>query len=343
MLSVKSWTGVSRLAWGCLIGWATCTYAGVEVSAGGLLLVANKGNQTLSIVDPVSGATLAAVPEAGITGHEVVASADGRRAFVPIYSNTGVGHAGTDGQLIRVIDLAKQEVVGTVDLGRGLRPHCAVIGPRDGLLYVTTELGNDITVIDPDSLQIRHTIPTGQPESHMLVLSHDGKRGYTANVGPGTVSVLDIAAKKVVTIIPISAQTQRISISADDRHVFTADQTQPRLAVIDTATNGISTWIDLPSTGYGTAPTPDGRWLLVALNKINQVGLIDLNTLKLVRTVPVPKSPQEVLVQPDGKLAYVSCDASRQVAVIRIPDGQVTKLINTGPGTDGLAWARLSR
>lgn len=340
---LKSWTCASRLALGCLIGGAAGHDALAAESASGLLLVANKGNQTLSIVDPVSGTTLAAVPENGITGHEVVASADGRRAFVPIYSNTGVGHTGTDGQLIRVIDLATHEIVGTVDLGRGLRPHCAVIGPRDNLLYVTTELGNCVTVIDPDSLKILHTIPTGQPESHMLALTRDGKRGYTANVGPGTVSVLDIAARKVVTIIPISRQTQRISLSVDDRWVFTADQTQPRLAVIDTATNGISAWIDLPGTGYGTATTPDGRWLLVALNKINQVGLIDLHTLKLVRTLPVPKSPQEILVQPDGKLAYVSCDASRQVAVISLADWQVTKLINTGPGTDGLAWAGQTR
>ena len=81
----------------------------------------------------------------------------------------------------------------------------------------------------------------------------------------------------------------------------------------------------------------------MALNKISQVGLIDLHTLKLVRTLPVPKSPQEVLVQPDGKLAYVSCDASRQVAVISLADWQVTELFNTGPGTDGLAWARQTR
>ena len=96
----------------------------------------------------------------------------------------------------------------------------------------------------------------------------------------------------------------------------------------------------MPSTGYGTAPTPDGRWLIVALNKINKVAVIDLGTLKVVRTLEVPKSPQEVLIQPDGALAYVSCDASKQVAVIDLKDWKVTKLINTGPGTDGLAWAK---
>ena len=87
----------------------------------------------------------------------------------------------------------------------------------------------------------------------MLVISHDGKRGYTANVKPGTVSVLDMKARKTITVIPISASTQRISISKDDRMVFTSDQTKPQLAVIDTATNAVKTWVPLASPGYGTA------------------------------------------------------------------------------------------
>ena len=165
------------------------------------LLVAEKGQASLAIVDPQSGKVLASVPEGGVTGHEVIASADGRTAFVPIYGNSGVGKLGTDGQLIVAIDIASQKVVNTLDFGRGVRPHCPLIGPKDGLLYVTTELDKTISLIDPKTLKIVGTIPTGQPESHMLVLSHDGLRGYTANVGPGTVSVLDIHARKTIKII----------------------------------------------------------------------------------------------------------------------------------------------
>jgi YVTN family beta-propeller protein len=333
-----------RQSFRLLILWliSSCVISSLRAaeSSTGYLLVCNKGNQTLAIVDPPTGATVAVIPENGITGHEVAATSDGWLAFVPIYGNSGVGRPGTDGSLIRVVDVAKREVVGTVDLGKGVRPHCAVMGPRNGLLYVTTELDKSITVIEPATLKIVATIPTGQAESHMLAITRDGKRGYTANVGPGTVSVLDLEAKKVVAIIPVCGQTQRISLSVDDRRVFTSDQTAPRLAVIDAQTNGVSTWIDLPSTGYGTAPTPDGRWLLVALNRTNQVAVIDLQALKLVRTLDVPKSPQEILVQPDGTYAYVSCDASRQVAVIDLKEWKVAKLISTGPGTDGLAWAK---
>src|SRR5579864_4930552 len=157
------------------------------------LLVANKAANTLGLIDPDSGKQIATVAESGITAHEVVASPDGKLAFVPIYGNSGVGQPGSDGSTMDVVDLVTRRTIQTIDFGRGVRPHCAVIGPKDGLLYVTTELKQSVTIIDPRTFKIVGEIPTGQPESHMLAISPDGARGYTANVGPGTVSVLDIA------------------------------------------------------------------------------------------------------------------------------------------------------
>src|SRR5207245_6481338 len=136
------------------------------------------------------------VAENGTTGHEVAASPDGKLAYVPIYGNSGVGKPGTDGSNMVVIDIAARKVVGNVDFGHGVRPHCAVFGPKDGLLYVTTELDKTITIIDPKTLKIVGTIATGQPESHMLAIAPDGGRGYTANVGPGTVSIVALQPRK---------------------------------------------------------------------------------------------------------------------------------------------------
>jgi YVTN family beta-propeller protein len=304
-----------------------------------LLLVANKGDHTVSLVDPTAGKQVAAVDVKGVTGHELVASPDGKLAFVPIYGDSGVGQPGSDGSNLVVIDLASRKLTGDVDFGKGVRPHCAVIGPKDGLLYVTTELDQSITVIDPKTLKIVGKIPTGQPESHMLAITRDGRRGYTANVGPGTVSVLDLEARKTLAVIPVAPKVQRIALSVDDRYAFTSDQTKAQLAAIDTATNKINTWIPLPAEGYGAAPTPDGKWLVVALRTGNQVAVVDLHAMKVAHTVEVPAAPQEVLVSPDGKMAYVSCDASKKVAAIRTSDWRVDKLIETGPSTDGLAWA----
>ena len=304
-----------------------------------LLLAINQGDATLGIVDPRAGNQVATIAEGGVTGHEVAASFDGKLAYVPIYGDSSVGDPGSDGRELVVIDIAARKVVKRFDFGHGVRPHCVVMNPNDGLFYVTTELDRTVSIIDPKTLKLVGAIPTGQDESHMLVLSHDGRFGYTANVGPGSVSVLDLKARKLVSVIPVSQKTQRISISVDDRMVFTADQTNPRLAVIDTATNKLRTWIPLSAPGYGTAVTRDGRWLLVAIQSTPQVAVVDLQTLQVTRTIGVPPAPHEILIPPGSDVAYVSCTKSGKIAAISLSDWSIRKLIDAGNRVDGLGWA----
>jgi len=307
---------------------------------GPMLLVANQGDHTLSLVDPAAGKQIAVVPVGGVTGHEVAVSPDGKLAYVPIYGDSGVGKQGTDGTSMSAIDLASRKVVGSVDFGHGVRPHMPLYEPVSGKLYVTTELDRAVAVLDPKTLKIEGKIPTGADQSHMLVVSHDGKRGYTANVGPGSVSVLDMVGRKTIAVIPVSGKTQRISISRDDRLVFTADQTQPRMAVIDTTNNSVKSWITLPAVGYGSSVTLDGRWLLVQMDTLKQVAVIDLKTMKVARTVDVGGGTGEILMNPDGKVAYVSCPADGTVAEIDLTNWKVLKLIKAGQKADGMAWVK---
>jgi DNA-binding beta-propeller fold protein YncE len=307
----------------------------------GMLLAVNQGEATLGIVDPRAGKLVATIAEGDVTGHEVATSFDGKLAYVPIYGDSSVGDPGTDGRDLVVIDIGSRKVIRRFDFGHGVRPHCAVMNPNDGLLYVTTELDRTVTIIDPKTLKLVGAIPTGQEESHMLVLSHDGRFGYTANVGPGTVSVLDLKARKLISVVPVSQKTQRISISADDRTVFTADQTKPRLAVIDTVTNKLKTWIPLSASGYGTATTRDGHWILVAMQSTSQVAVVDLETLQVTRTIDVPPTPHEIFISPNNDLAYVSCTKSDKIAAISLSDWSIKYLIAAGNRVDGLGWASL--
>ncbi len=308
----------------------------------GLLLVANKGDETLSLIDPVEGSEIVAVNVGGTTAHEVTASPDGRFAWVPIYGDSGVGMPGSDGRTVNVIDLASKKLVDSVDLGNPTRPHCAVFGPRDGRLYVTAELTDSIEVIDPTRRKVVESLPTGDPESHMMVITSDGNRAYTSNVGPGTVSAIDIPGKKVIELIQISRMAQRIAISIDDKWVFTSDQIDPNIAVIDTSTNNVKTRVPLSDFSYGMAPTKDGRYLLAAMPSAGAVAVVDLPTMKVIKTIKVPPEPQEVLVRPDNQVAYVSCDLSKQVAAIDLSSWKVDKLIHAGGKADGLSWAPLT-
>jgi YVTN family beta-propeller protein len=312
----------------------------------GTLVVVNQAEHKVLLVEPELRRTFASIA-VGVNGHEAAVSPDARFIYVPIYGNSGVGKPGTDGATIDVIDIAKRQVSGSIQVGP-VRPHRAEFGP-DGLLYVTAEVGNTVKIIDPAGQKVTGEIPTGAPQSHMLVISPDGQRAYTANVGPGNISVLGIPARRLITVIPVATTIQRISMSPDGSRLFTHDQDAPRLAVIDlpnrksteaAASYKVSRWIDLPAVAYASAPTPDGKWLLVACMAKHLLLAIDMATLKIAKSFDLPESPSEILVTPDGAIAFVSCVSAGKIAMLDLRAWELQQPIVLTPGVDGLAWIR---
>ena len=308
----------------------------------GTLITANQGDNTLSFIDLASGNVAATVGEEGrVKVHELLLLPDGKTLFAPIYGDSGVGKAGSDGSELLVFDVPTRKVIHVIDFGKGLRPHDPVYDAKRKVVYVTTEIQQAITAVDAKTFKVLYTVPTGQPESHMFILSHDGRFGYTANVGPGTVSVMDMEAHKLITTIPVAAHIQRIAISNDDKTVFVSDTGTPRLAAIDTATRAVRGWVDLASQGYGAAATSDGKYLAICMPNAGAVGLVDLQSMKMIKKIDVSGKPQELLLSPDGTRAWASTFGPSQVAEIDTASWTLTRELPAGPRNDGLAWTPL--
>ena len=311
-------------------------------SAQSMLLVANQGDHSVSVIDTADGKRVGTIPENAVTGHEVEITPDGKTAFVPIYGSSGVGRPGTDGSQILVIDVPSRKIIHSISFDHGVRPHKPIYDRKRDILYVSTELDKTITAIDPKTYKILYAIPTGAEESHMFALTPNGKSAYVTNVDAGTVSVLDLDAKKLVTIIAVAPIVQRMAISLDGKYAFTSDYKDPRLAVIETASNKVKKYIPLPVRGYGGAATYDGKSFLITLPEVNKVGVIDVATLQLTSTIDVNEFPQEVALSPDGKNAYVSCmHGAGTIAVVDLTTKKMVQSIPSGKGADGLVLAPL--
>jgi len=310
-------------------------YRSSATASQGYLFIANQYEHTALLVD-LQTKTLLARVEVGVNGHEVVVSPDGHFGYVPIYGNSGVGKPGTDGDRIDIVDLKEGKLAGSIELGKPVRPHCARFGP-DGLLYVSAELAQAIYVVDVHAKKVVGEIPTGAIESHMFVISPDGSRAYTANVHAGSVSVLDLKKRSLITVIPVAKTIQRISISPKGNFVYTHDQDSPIIYVIDTMSNKVAARLGVPASVYSSQLTLTGN-TLVAVSPSGKLFVLNLEFHKLMLSLDVPEALGEVAISSDGSRAYISFPKAGVIEVLDLHKETLEPPITLTPGVDGLEW-----
>ena len=163
--------------------WLATMLAQPTPPGSGTLLVLAKSDLTLSIVDPATLEVLGQAPS-GPDPHEVVASADGRFAYI---SNYGGGSLNT----ISVVDLLERKALPAIGLGALRGPHGLTFVA--GKLWFTAEGAKVIGRYDPVAREVDLVIGTGQT-THMLTVSDDAQRIVTSNVSSATLSILELTA-----------------------------------------------------------------------------------------------------------------------------------------------------
>lgn len=330
-----------------LIALLALSAAGGALAASGpkpaLLVVNQRAPSDVTAIDPESGAKLWSQP-VGVAGHEVLVSPDRRYAYVSIYSDVILGRPGVNGQTIEILDLKTGEKAGVIDVGEAVRPHGLAWG-RNGLLYATAELKQQVLIIDPKARKVVGSIPTGKPQSHMLVVTPDGAHGFTANVDSGTVSMLDLKTRTLAKVIQAAEQVQRLTLSADGRTLYTHDNRKPQVIRIDARSGEILGTMATPGLPFASAATPDGKSLLVLslfgdqgrTPPVGRLYRLDLASGQVTGALDMCGVPAFVTISRDSRRAYVGCQGSGHVAVVDVPGFTLLRQMPMRPGVDGLA------
>ncbi len=343
---------------------AAAQYSIAQATPKQSLLVLSKHDHTLSIVDPTTLKVVAKAP-VGQDPHEVIASADGRTAYVSIYGG-GAFH------VLSVIDLAAQKALPDIDLGALNGPHgLTFVG---GKLWFTAEGAKAIGSYDPASGKIDWVMGTGQNRTHMLYVTADQKQIYTTNVASGTVSILGKTARPPMgppsgaqgglpsggpppggpppgiggpprmdwdqTIVPVGKGGEGFDVSSDGRELWTANAQDGTISIIDIP--GKKVVETLPARVFGANRlkfTPDGKLALISRLGDGDLVIYDVSTRKEVKRVRIGHGAAGILMQPDGSRAYISCGPDNYVAVLDLKTLEVTGHIDAGGEPDGLAWA----
>ena len=323
------------------------------------LLALSKHDHTLSIVDSATLKVLAQIP-VGDDPHEVVASADGKTAYV---SNYGFGALHT----LTAIDLVGQKPAGVIDLGALRGPHGLVF--EQGKVWFTAEAAKAIGSYDAATAKIDWIMGTGQSRTHMIYVFPDAKRILTTNVSSATITILDkvegrpgtpipappMPAPPVagglppgpppippggdwqLTVIPVGGGAEGFDVSPDGKEAWVANAHDGTISVIDLAAKRVTETLAANVKGANRLKfTRDGKLVLVSPG--SALVILDAVSRKEVKRLVDVHASGGIQMQPDGARAYVACGRDGYVAVIDLKTLEMVGKIDVA-GPDGLAWA----
>ena len=323
------------------------------------LLALSKRDHTLAIVDPKTLQVVARAP-VGPDPHEVIASSDGKTAYVSIYGG-GRYHA------LSVIDLVAQKALPDIDTGALNGPHgLFFVG---GKVWFTAEGAKAVASYDPASAKIDWIMGTGQNRTHMLYVTADEKQVYTTNVNSATVSILEQVTLPPMgpppsgvrrraqatppppggnqprtdwnqTVIPVGKGSEGFDVSPDGRELWTANAEDGTLSVIDLKTRTVTATLDAKIFGANRLKfTPDGKLVLISSLRDGNLVVYDAASRKEFKRVSIGHGAAGILMDPDGTRAFIACSPDNYVVVVDLKTFAVTGHIDVGGEPDGLAWA----
>jgi len=343
---MKIWRVVPFVAVvGCVMLWASCA----SLKRGGseaILLVANKHSNTLSFVDPRSFEVVMTIPT-GPNPHEIVVTPDQRFAYLSNYAPPG--------NSVSVVDLVQRKHVKQISTGDYGRIHGCAISHDGKRAYFTAGQSGYVLEVDTKTNQVTRAIPTHAKISHMVYVSPDNKRLYTANISSENVSVIDRMSGELITQIPCGPGVEGMAFTPDGKYLWAANQTGGTITIIDVATHRPIDTFACPGMPVRIKFTSDGKRALVAgWIKEGMLTVIDVASRKEIKRIRVGDFAIGIELTPDEKYAFVGCedskiatvgsdgeetltvssDGSQGVHVVNMESLMVETVIKTGMGPD---------
>lgn len=193
-------------------------------SAAGLVAISAERSDTLSVLD-VRTARIVAQYSTGRRPYPPDVTRDGVLALVP----------NRDDGTVTVIDLLIREVAATIPVCP--RPEGGALTRDDVSFVVACGGDNSLAFVNTASFEVVARVSTGVgPRPFSVAMSGDGRWALVNNSGGRTVSVLDVAARRIVAQVAVDSQPIVIRMHPDGRRAFVSNEVSGTISVLTQTT-----------------------------------------------------------------------------------------------------------
>lgn len=349
---------MKHLAWSSLLSLLLVTGANAAASSAspsGTLLVLNKSDDTVSFIDLATSEVKATLPT-GDAPHEVAVSDDGKTAVI-----TNYGDSGNPGKTLTVVDVPGKKVLRTIDLGNYSRPH-GIEWLQGDEVAVTVEASKALLIVGVNDGKVKHAIATDQVGSHMVAVSPKHRRAFTANIGSGTSTVIDLSTRERITDVATGRGAEGIAVAPDGSEVWVTNRDANTVSIVDPATLKITGTLEPGEIPIRVKFTPDGTRALISNAKSGDVAVFDTVTKEKIARIPMQKEgeklssearplvsqfgngpvPVGILMPEPLSLAFVANTNADTITVIDLETFKIVNRLKAGREPDGLGYTALA-
>jgi len=298
------------------------------------LLVLNRDDDCVSVVDPESGETVTEI-ETDFGPWTIETSPDGAKSYVTC----------SQGDALNIIDNESYSVTAQVEHDLFDGPRGIAVREQSTEIWVVSRNNSRVFVFDIETDELLDVIPTHQSQSNSLSLSGDESLAYVTNSSGNTLTIIDCEERRISVDVPVGDGPEGVAVNPNTENVYVTIQNESRLTVHDPEHHEI-----IYKTGLGDAPmgivfSPDASVALVPNRMSNDVSVIETRFHRNgtgrpweVERIPVGIWPSEVVFNTDGSMAYITNNKTNDVSVIDMNARQEVDRIDVRTHPDGITY-----
>lgn len=289
--------------------------AETAADSGPVFLVSQKGASTVAFY--TGEGELLAETEVELHPHEIAWSRDGKYVYTTDNGTMAIEIEGNGGNSMSIIDVAKRERVGVVDLGEYYRPHGIAVDPKTGNVLISTENPDMLLVVDPVAKQVIKKYPTGGEVSHIVAITPDGAKAYVSNIATATISVTTLETGDL-KLIETAPRPEGSCMNKAGTRLYVVHRDGDQIAVVDTEKDEIIQTIETSAGPVRCGLSGDEKTVVYGLHKGEGAGFADVESGQEVATVKFNGPSVSMHISPDGELATTAVQDTDTVYVLDI-------------------------
>lgn len=310
------------------------------------ILTANLGSNTVSLINDYNYHLIAEIP-VGFKPHEVEVSPNGKLALV---SNYGTLKGQIPGSSLSLIDIKNANVVRTIALPEGSRPH-GIAFLSNSLAIVTAQGTQSLYILNFITGNILNTIKLPCAGAHMVITDQEKRYAYIG-AQSGNVIKIDLLTNTVVDFVNIGEEAEGIALTPDEQLLLATNRKDNQVAVIQPKRLKILKKIQTSFGPVRVAIFNQGQSAIVTNSESGNAQIIDLSSLTITHTFKttythstingnkiggIVPAPNSIVIRDDQMSAYITNLYAGNITLVDLIQGKVMQTFEGGVEPDGLA------